>query len=57
MNNSEETIAISVVGMRGSGAQAAIGFDEREMDVLTVGTRPIMDAHSSLAVRGHFDRR
>ncbi|HEX6337102.1 MAG TPA: FAD-dependent oxidoreductase, partial [Jiangellaceae bacterium] len=50
----EQRIATSVlvVGTGGSGLRAAIELAERGVDVLAVGKRPSVDAHTSLAAGG-----
>jgi succinate dehydrogenase / fumarate reductase flavoprotein subunit len=52
--NSERTIATSVlvIGTGGSGLRAAIELTYAGVDVLVVGKRPRLDAHTSLAAGG-----
>jgi succinate dehydrogenase / fumarate reductase, flavoprotein subunit len=44
--------AVLVIGVGGSGLRAAIEVAEQGMDVLVVGKRPRLDAHTSLAAGG-----
>ena len=41
-----------VIGTGGSGLRAAIEVAERGVDVLVVGKRPTVDAHTTLAAGG-----
>lgn len=54
MTNAEQQIATSVlvIGTGGSGLRAAIELGERGVDVLVVGKRPKIDAHTTLAAGG-----
>jgi len=54
LDRSEVQIATSVlvIGTGGSGLRAAIELAERRVDVLAVGKRPTVDAHTSLATGG-----
>jgi succinate dehydrogenase / fumarate reductase flavoprotein subunit len=54
MKHQERQISASVlvVGTGGSGQRAAIELAERGIDVLAVGKRPKLDAHTSLAAGG-----
>src|SRR6476661_3631153 len=54
MTKAEQQIATSVlvIGTGGSGLRAAIELAERGIDVLAVGKRPRLDAHTSLAAGG-----
>jgi succinate dehydrogenase / fumarate reductase, flavoprotein subunit len=54
MRASEQQISTSVlvIGTGGSGLRAAIELAERGIDVLAVGKRPKVDAHTSLAAGG-----
>ncbi|HET6733330.1 FAD-dependent oxidoreductase [Mycobacterium sp.] len=54
MTSTEQQIATSVlvIGTGGSGLRAAIELAERGVDVLVVGKRPKMDAHTTLAAGG-----
>jgi glycine/D-amino acid oxidase-like deaminating enzyme len=55
MRYQEQQIATSVlvIGTGGSGLRAAIELAKRGIDVLAVGKRPKLDAHTSLAAGGH----
>ncbi|TDC39804.1 FAD-dependent oxidoreductase [Micromonospora sp. 15K316] len=54
MSNLERRLSTSVlvIGTGGSGLRAAIELAERGVDVLAVGKRPKLDAHTSLAAGG-----
>ena len=54
MRHQEQQISTSVlvIGTGGSGLRAAIELAERGIDVLAVGKRPKLDAHTSLAAGG-----
>lgn len=54
MNASEHRLstAVLVIGTGGSGLRAAIELAENGVDVLAVGKRPRLDAHTSLAAGG-----
>jgi succinate dehydrogenase / fumarate reductase flavoprotein subunit len=54
MKPAEQRIATSVlvIGSGGSGLRAAIQVVERGVDVLMVGKRPAIDAHTTLAAGG-----
>ncbi len=54
MNHPEQQLSTSVlvIGTGGSGLCAAIELAERGVDVLAVGKRPKLDAHTSLAAGG-----
>ena len=54
MKPAEQRIATSVlvIGSGGSGLRAAIQVAERGVDVLVVGKRPAIDAHTTLAAGG-----
>ena len=54
MRHQEHQISTSVlvIGTGGSGLRAAIELAERGIDVLAVGKRPKLDAHTSLAAGG-----
>lgn len=54
MSSTERRIATSVlvIGSGGSGLRAAIELAEHGTDVLVVGKRPKLDAHTSLAAGG-----
>jgi succinate dehydrogenase / fumarate reductase flavoprotein subunit len=54
MRHQEHQISTSVlvIGTGGSGLRAAIELAERGVDVLAVGKRPKLDAHTSLAAGG-----
>jgi succinate dehydrogenase / fumarate reductase, flavoprotein subunit len=54
MRHQEQHISTSVlvIGTGGSGLRAAIELAERGIDVLAVGKRPKLDAHTSLAAGG-----
>ena len=54
MNVQEQRIATSVlvIGTGGSGLRAAIQLAEHGVDVVAVGKRPSLDAHTSLAAGG-----
>ena len=54
MRHREQQISTSVlvIGTGGSGLRAAIELAERGVDVLAVGKRPKLDAHTSLAAGG-----
>ncbi|WP_129787781.1 FAD-binding protein [Promicromonospora panici] len=54
MNTTERRISttVLVIGTGGSGLRAAIELAEQGVDVLALGKRPRMDAHTSLAAGG-----
>ncbi|MFI8523134.1 L-aspartate oxidase [Promicromonospora sukumoe] len=54
MNTTERRISTTalVIGTGGSGLRAAIELAEQGVDVLALGKRPRMDAHTSLAAGG-----
>ncbi|MEU6207337.1 FAD-binding protein [Micromonospora musae] len=54
MSNLERRLSTSVlvIGTGGSGLRASIELAERGVDVLAVGKRPKLDAHTSLAAGG-----
>ncbi|GAA2067927.1 succinate dehydrogenase/fumarate reductase flavoprotein subunit [Leifsonia soli] len=54
MNNTERRLAtaVLVIGTGGSGLRAAIELAETGVDVIAVGKRPRLDAHTSLAAGG-----
>lgn len=54
MRHQEQQISTSVlvIGTGGSGLRAAIELAERGIDVLAVGKRPKLDAHTALAAGG-----
>lgn len=54
MSNTERRLAtaVLVIGTGGSGLRAAIELAEHGVDVIAVGKRPRLDAHTSLAAGG-----
>ncbi|GAB3742690.1 L-aspartate oxidase [Microlunatus parietis] len=54
MNDSERRISttVLVIGSGGSGLRAAIELAEQRVDVIVLGKRPRLDAHTSLAAGG-----